>query len=206
MWSILTQEYLIKIRLALLVPFFFDGGRTKWLADLLRESIASWEELTEAFYIRFFPPPKMVKLRDEMTEINRAWYTQEDQVSPLNFRITKEQIDREKERDENTSKMMPLMELLRKQVLESVDEIKEVKRVSRFEEGSCPSYLSRVGIKVGTHLLKLNGEDTIKIGLTKMTFGKEKTIMRSIICKQVTTQNLRIVQKVFEWMNCYRAF
>jgi len=30
-----------------------------------------------------------------MTKINRAWYTREDQVSPLSFRMTKEQIEKD---------------------------------------------------------------------------------------------------------------
>jgi len=34
-------------------------------------------------------------LLDEMTKINQAWYTQEDRVSPFNFRMTQEQLDKE---------------------------------------------------------------------------------------------------------------
>lgn len=86
-------------------------------------------------------------LLDEMTKINRAWYTQEDQVSPLNFKMINEQIYTEKEWDENICKMMSQMELLRKQVLESLEEDEKVKRVSRLEEGPCQSYLKSGGNK-----------------------------------------------------------
>jgi len=35
-------------------------------------------------------------LLDEMTKINRKRYTKEDQVSPLNFGLTKEQVEKTK--------------------------------------------------------------------------------------------------------------
>ncbi|KAK4721417.1 hypothetical protein R3W88_011650 [Solanum pinnatisectum] len=54
------------------------------------------------------------QLLDCMTEINRAWYTREDQVSPLNFRMTKEQIEKDQERDQNMAKMMTLLDILAK--------------------------------------------------------------------------------------------
>ena len=58
----ITQES-IKLRL---FPFSLIGKATKWLAELPRDSITSWEELTDAFYERFFPPSKMLKLRDSI--------------------------------------------------------------------------------------------------------------------------------------------
>jgi len=56
-------------------------------------------------------------LLDDMTKINRAWYIQEDQVSPFCFRMTQEQLDKERERDENIKKMIAQMELLQAHVL-----------------------------------------------------------------------------------------
>lgn len=58
----ITQEL---IRLCLF-PFFIMGEATKWLDYLPRESITSWEELTNAFYVSFFPPSNLVKLRDNI--------------------------------------------------------------------------------------------------------------------------------------------
>uniref|UniRef100_M1DKF9 Integrase core domain containing protein n=1 Tax=Solanum tuberosum TaxID=4113 RepID=M1DKF9_SOLTU len=52
------------------------------------------------------------KLLDGMTKINRAWYTHEDQESPLTFRMTKEQIEKDQERDQNMAKMMTQLDLL----------------------------------------------------------------------------------------------
>uniref|UniRef100_M1DB02 Integrase core domain containing protein n=1 Tax=Solanum tuberosum TaxID=4113 RepID=M1DB02_SOLTU len=56
---------------------------------------------------------------DGMTKISHAWYTSKDQVSPLNFRMTKEQIEKDQERDENMDKMMTQMDLLSKHVMGS---------------------------------------------------------------------------------------
>jgi len=39
-------------------------------------------------------------LLDDMTKINQAWYTQEDQVSPFCFRMTQEQLHKEREYQE----------------------------------------------------------------------------------------------------------
>ena len=47
------------------------GDATKWLAELPRDSITSWEELIAAFYERFFPPSKMLKLRDSIQNFKR---------------------------------------------------------------------------------------------------------------------------------------
>ncbi|XP_049391615.1 uncharacterized protein LOC125856074 [Solanum stenotomum] len=45
-----------------------------------------------------------------MARVNQASYTKEDQVSPLCFKLTQEQLDKEKERNENIKKMLSHME------------------------------------------------------------------------------------------------
>jgi len=54
---------------------------------------------------------------DEMTKINRAWHTREDHVSPLNVELTKEQMEKNQEHDENMAKMITQMDLLTKHVM-----------------------------------------------------------------------------------------
>ena len=56
----------------------------------------------------------------DMTKIIQAWYTQEDQVSPLCFGMTEEKIDKEIERDANIKKMLTQMELLRDHMMKNV--------------------------------------------------------------------------------------
>ncbi|WMV49768.1 hypothetical protein MTR67_043153 [Solanum verrucosum] len=56
-------------------------------------------------------------LLDEMTKINCARYTKEDQVSPLNLGLTKEQIENNQEQHENIAKIMTKMDLLTKHVI-----------------------------------------------------------------------------------------
>uniref|UniRef100_M1DSX9 Integrase core domain containing protein n=1 Tax=Solanum tuberosum TaxID=4113 RepID=M1DSX9_SOLTU len=56
-------------------------------------------------------------LLDGMTNINRAWYTQEDQVSPLTLRMTKEKIEKHQERDQNMAKMMTQLDILSKNLM-----------------------------------------------------------------------------------------
>ncbi|WMV29634.1 hypothetical protein MTR67_023019 [Solanum verrucosum] len=114
----ITQE---SVRLCLF-PFTLMGEATKWLADLPRDSITSLEELFDAFYlvcggIMHQPFDKASTLLDEMTNINRAWYTREDPVSPLDFKISKEQIEKDQERDEHMAKFMTQMDLLTKHVM-----------------------------------------------------------------------------------------
>ena len=41
-----------------------------------------------------------------MTKINRYLYNREDQVYSLNFRMTKEEIEQNQERDQNIGKIM----------------------------------------------------------------------------------------------------
>uniref|UniRef100_M1DE40 Integrase core domain containing protein n=1 Tax=Solanum tuberosum TaxID=4113 RepID=M1DE40_SOLTU len=79
-------------------------------------------------------------LLDNMTKINQALYTQEDQVSPLCFGITQEQLDKEKERDENINKMLSQMELLQTQMLENATRPKGPGGMFRVDEGSSSSY------------------------------------------------------------------
>lgn len=43
---------------------------------------------------------------DGMTKINRYLYNREDQVYSLNFRMTKEEIEQNQERDQNIGKIM----------------------------------------------------------------------------------------------------
>ncbi|KAK4718119.1 hypothetical protein R3W88_016457 [Solanum pinnatisectum] len=59
------------------------------------------------------------QLLDCMTKINRVWYTREYQVSPLTFRMTKEQIEKDHERDQNMAKMMTQLDILEKNVMGS---------------------------------------------------------------------------------------
>uniref|UniRef100_M1DYA7 Uncharacterized protein n=1 Tax=Solanum tuberosum TaxID=4113 RepID=M1DYA7_SOLTU len=51
-----------------------------------------------------------------MTTINRAWYTREDQVSTLTFKLTKEQIEKDQERDQNMAKIFTQLDILSKNV------------------------------------------------------------------------------------------
>uniref|UniRef100_M1DH69 Integrase core domain containing protein n=1 Tax=Solanum tuberosum TaxID=4113 RepID=M1DH69_SOLTU len=57
------------------------------------------------------------QLLDGMTTINRAWYTREDQVSPLTFKLTKEQMEKDQERDQNMDKIMTQLDILSKNVI-----------------------------------------------------------------------------------------
>ncbi|KAK4721531.1 hypothetical protein R3W88_011764 [Solanum pinnatisectum] len=54
------------------------------------------------------------QLLDGMTTINKAWYTREDQVSPLTFKLSKEQIEKDNERDQNMAKIMTQLDILSK--------------------------------------------------------------------------------------------
>uniref|UniRef100_M1D8A9 Uncharacterized protein n=1 Tax=Solanum tuberosum TaxID=4113 RepID=M1D8A9_SOLTU len=57
------------------------------------------------------------QLLDGMTMINRAWYTREDQVSPLSFKLTKDQMEKNQERDQNMAKIMTQLDILSKNVM-----------------------------------------------------------------------------------------
>ncbi|XP_049365740.1 uncharacterized protein LOC125830605 [Solanum verrucosum] len=78
--------------------------------------------------------------------------------------MTQEQLDKEKERDENISKMLSYMELLQKQVLENVGELKEVKRVLRIEEASQSSYFNAGGNQVEyTTTVRADGDKDLTV-------------------------------------------
>ena len=47
------------------LPIFLIEEATRWLGELTNDYITLWEKLIEAFLVRFFPPFKMVKLRDK---------------------------------------------------------------------------------------------------------------------------------------------
>lgn len=57
------------------------------------------------------------QLLDGMTKINRAWYTHEDQVSPLTFKLTKEQLEKDQERDQNMAKIMTQLDIFSQNVM-----------------------------------------------------------------------------------------
>jgi len=59
----------------------------------------------------------VAQLLDGMTKINRAWYTRENQVSSLTFKLTKEKIEKNKERDQNMAKIMTQLDILSKNVM-----------------------------------------------------------------------------------------
>lgn len=52
-----------------------------------------------------------------MTTTNWAWYTHEDHVFPLSFKLTEEQTEKDKERTKNVGKMMTLLDILAKNVM-----------------------------------------------------------------------------------------
>jgi len=49
-----------------LFPFSLMGEACKWLAELPRNLITSWEELVTVFNVRFFPPSKMMTIQDNI--------------------------------------------------------------------------------------------------------------------------------------------
>uniref|UniRef100_M1D954 Integrase core domain containing protein n=1 Tax=Solanum tuberosum TaxID=4113 RepID=M1D954_SOLTU len=57
------------------------------------------------------------QLLDGMTTINRAWYTREDQVSLVTFKLTNEQLEKDQERDQNMAKIMTQLDILSKNVM-----------------------------------------------------------------------------------------
>ncbi|KAK4713447.1 hypothetical protein R3W88_019354 [Solanum pinnatisectum] len=59
------------------------------------------------------------QLLDGMTKINRAWYTHEDQVSPLTYKLTKEQMKKDQERDQNMAKMMTQLDIFTKNIMDA---------------------------------------------------------------------------------------
>ncbi|XP_049405185.1 uncharacterized protein LOC125868605 [Solanum stenotomum] len=59
---------LVRLRL---FAFLLMGEACKWLAELPRNSITSWEEFVNAFNVRFFPPSKMMTIRDSIQTFKR---------------------------------------------------------------------------------------------------------------------------------------
>ncbi|KAK4729675.1 hypothetical protein R3W88_022663 [Solanum pinnatisectum] len=57
------------------------------------------------------------QILDGMTTINRVWYTREDQVSPLTFKLTKEQMEKDQQRDQNLAKIMTQLDILSKNAM-----------------------------------------------------------------------------------------
>ncbi|WMV41160.1 hypothetical protein MTR67_034545 [Solanum verrucosum] len=56
-------------------------------------------------------------LLDYMTKLNQSCHTRKDNVSPFNVGLTKEQMEKNQECDENMAKMMAQMDLLTKHVI-----------------------------------------------------------------------------------------
>lgn len=54
-----VSQEAIRLRL---FPFFITGEVVRWLAELLWDSMTSWEELQDAFLERLSPSSKIVKL------------------------------------------------------------------------------------------------------------------------------------------------
>ena len=52
-----------------------------------------------------------------MSTINPSWYTREDRVSPLTLKFTKEQRERDQERDQNMAKITAQIEIFRRNVM-----------------------------------------------------------------------------------------
>ncbi|XP_059310579.1 uncharacterized protein LOC132061921 [Lycium ferocissimum] len=54
-----------------LFPFSLTGEATVWFDDLPAGSITTWVELNEAFLKKFFPPSRMLQLRDEINNFRQ---------------------------------------------------------------------------------------------------------------------------------------
>ena len=67
-------------------------------------------------------------LLDDLTKVNRAWYSIEDYVSPLHGGMTKEQEEKNRERDANITKMLSQMNLITNRVMGS--EVKSVNAIT----------------------------------------------------------------------------
>uniref|UniRef100_M1DH39 Uncharacterized protein n=1 Tax=Solanum tuberosum TaxID=4113 RepID=M1DH39_SOLTU len=100
-WTILVQKHL------------FGVGSTKSL-DLINKGVAD-QLLPEGLMQQ--PYAIAAQLLDGMTTINRAWYTREDQVSPVTFQVSKEQVEKDNERDQNMVKIMTQLDILSKNVM-----------------------------------------------------------------------------------------
>jgi len=63
-----VSQELIRLRL---FPLSLMGEASKWLAEFPKNSITSWDELTMTFNASFFPPSRMMKLRDNIQGLKR---------------------------------------------------------------------------------------------------------------------------------------
>jgi len=63
------SEESVRLRL---FPFSLMGEATKWLVDLPRNSITTWDKITVSFFVRFFPPSRMMTLRDNIQGLKRV--------------------------------------------------------------------------------------------------------------------------------------
>uniref|UniRef100_M1DNP4 Integrase core domain containing protein n=1 Tax=Solanum tuberosum TaxID=4113 RepID=M1DNP4_SOLTU len=70
------------------------------------------------------------KLLDGITKVNRVMYTREDQLSPLTYKMSKEQIEKDQERDQNMAKMMTQLDFLSKNIMGSGSRALDVVGVS----------------------------------------------------------------------------
>ena len=57
-------EEAVRLRL---FPFSLSGAARLWLNSLTPNSITSWDELTKKFLLKYFPPSKIVKFRNDIT-------------------------------------------------------------------------------------------------------------------------------------------
>uniref|UniRef100_M1DE86 Integrase core domain containing protein n=1 Tax=Solanum tuberosum TaxID=4113 RepID=M1DE86_SOLTU len=88
-------------------------------------------------------PPRLVLLK--RVDLMRMWAgllmdSVEVRENSAEIRITQEQLDKERERDETIKKMLAQMELLEDHVLENVKKHKGTSGVFRVEEGSSSGY------------------------------------------------------------------
>lgn len=63
------------------------------------------------------------QLYDSMGNICKAWYTNEDHIFPLTFKFTKEQMEKDKKKDQNMAQIMTQCETLSKKVMDMVLEV-----------------------------------------------------------------------------------
>uniref|UniRef100_M1DZA3 Uncharacterized protein n=1 Tax=Solanum tuberosum TaxID=4113 RepID=M1DZA3_SOLTU len=97
-----------------------------------------------------------------MTKINWAWYTGEDQVSPLTYKLTKEQIERDQERDQNMAKMMTQQNILTKNVIGAGTRSVDVVIVGSLESvpfGGKPEFTRRLAERKSLNFSMIVGQE-----------------------------------------------
>ncbi|WMV41287.1 hypothetical protein MTR67_034672 [Solanum verrucosum] len=99
----------------LLVDNMSDHGNDNDSLDLVTIGVAD-----QLVFDRLMRQPYEVAdlLLDDMTKVNRAWHTREDQVPSLHVGQRKEKVEKDHERDENMAKMMTQINFLSKHVME----------------------------------------------------------------------------------------